>query len=246
MTTDPFAQHPDPRDKIEDPMQSFFRTFQPSDFDERMQALGFDANWRYSDAEREARRLAFLGPRLAADIWVFAFGSLMWNPGFRFAEVRLAHAPFHARRFCLLDTFNFRGSRELPGLMPGLMAGLMAGLDAGAGCGGLACRIAAGLAEVEAELLWRREAVAPAYSPRFIAVDTAQGPVEALTFVANHAAQTIAPNLSHQDQVRYLATGRGEHGTSMDYLERIAAQLAVLGIDDPDVARLLADARAYR
>lgn len=238
MTLDPFAHHPELRGKIEDPLHSFFRSFQPSELDDAMLALGQDANWRYSDAEREARRIAFLGPWLDRELWVFAYGSLMWNPGFFFAEVRLAQARGYSRRFCLLDTFNWRGSKALPGLM--------AGLDVGTGCQGLVYRIPADLAAVESEVVWRRECLAPAYLPRMIPVETAQGTVEALAFLANHVATDIVTDLSHEDQVRYLATGKGDHGTSMDYLEGIAAQFAVLGIDDPEVTRLLTDARAYR
>lgn len=236
MSADPFANHPELRDSIVDPLTSYFRTMQPGDFDAAMAAAGRGTGWRFSDEEREARRAACLGDRLGGDIWVFAYGSLMWNPAFRFAELRLAVAPGYARRFCLLDTFNWRGSPERPGLM--------AGLDQGGACQGLVYRISADMADQETEVVWRREALGPAYLPRFIPVDTAKGRVEALAFVANHDAPEIA-RLCHADQVRYLATGRGDHGTSLDYLEGVAAQLVALGIDDPDVSRLVTDVRAY-
>ena len=236
MPPDPFANHPELRNRITDPLTSYFRTFRPSDFDADMLALGLGADWRYSDDEREARRLACLGDRLGGDIWVFAYGSLMWNPGFCFAELRRAFAPGYDRSFCLLDTFNWRGSAEHPGLM--------AGLTDGGACQGLVYRISADMADAESEVVWRREAISPAYLPRFIAVETAAGPVEALAFVANPASPDIA-HLCHADQVRCLATGRGDHGTSLDYLEGVAAQLAALGIDDPMVTRLLNDAHLY-
>lgn len=236
MPPDAFANHPELRNRIIDPLTSYFRTFRPSDFDADMLALGLGADWRYSDDERETRRLACLGDRLGSDIWVFAYGSLMWNPGFCFAELRRALAPGYDRSFCLLDTFNWRGSPEHPGLM--------AGLTEGGACQGLVYRISADMADAETEVVWRREAISPAYLPHFIAVETAQGPVEALAFVANPASPDIA-HLCHADQVRYLATGRGDHGTSLDYLEGIAAQLTALGIDDAKVTRLLNDAHLY-
>jgi len=169
----------------------------------------------------------------------------MWNPGFHFDEWRKGTAHGYARRFCLLDTFNRRGTMEKPGLMAGLDE---AGLDE------------AGLDEAEPATgwfaasppIWQRWrprccGVAkpyPTYIPRFIKVETAQGPVEALGFVANHETSEIAL-LCHADQVRHVATGRGAHGTSLDYLEGIAAHFAALGIDDSEVAGLLEDVREY-
>lgn len=237
MTDDPYTHHPGLRGRIGDPMTSFFRTFRPADFDGQMARLGHDPDWRFSDAEREARRIAFLGDRLGADLWVFAYGSLMWDPAFRFAEVRAGRIEGYARRFCLKDTFGARGSPEAPGLM--------AALDHGPGCTGLVYRIDAADAATESEVVWRREAINATYTPAFLPVATALGTVEALAFTANRAAPDIVPDLPRADQVRYLATGSGVLGTSREYLENIAAQFAVLGIEDDEVTGLLAEVRAW-
>lgn len=234
---DPFLHHPELRDRIAAPEASFFRSFLPSDFDARMAALGRPPDWRYTDAEREARRRAALAGRLGADVWVFAYGSLMWDPAFRFAEVRVGRVAGYARRFCLKDTWGGRGTAEAPGLM--------AALDHGPGCTGLAFRIAAAEVEAETEILWRREQISGAYAPLFLPLSTAQGDVEALAFVANHASPVICPDLSPDETVRYLATGTGTLGTSRAYLEGIAAQFAALGIDDPEVWALVEAVRRY-
>lgn len=234
---DPFTHHPCLRGRITPPEQSSFRHFRPADLDPMMAELGHPPDWRFSDAEREARRLALLGPHLDRDLWVFAYGSLMWNPGFRFAEVRVGRTPAHARRFCLLDNFGARGTPERPGLQAALVPG--------GGCTGLAFRIAAAQADTESEVVWRREGIADTYTPLFLPVETAQGPVQALAFTANPQGRGIARDLTRAQEVEYIATGQGRFGTSRDYLENLAAQFAALGIDDPEVTALLAEVRAF-
>ena len=67
-------------------------------------------------ARRHAR--ALLGEHIEAqrDLWIYGYGSLMWDPGFHFAEVRLAHLPGYQRRFTYWTRIA-RGTRERPALM---------------------------------------------------------------------------------------------------------------------------------
>jgi glutathione-specific gamma-glutamylcyclotransferase len=234
---DPFVHHPVLRGKITDPLQSYFRNFKPSDIDARMAELGRPDGWRHSEADIEAARMAFLEGRLEGDLWVFAYGSLMWDPGFKFAEVRRAHAPDHARRFILKDNFGARGTPETPGLM--------AALDDGAGCDGLVFKIAAHEVRHESGVFWRRELLGHAYKPAFVKAATRFGDVEALTVLADHGSELIRSDLTREEQVRYIATGKGFLGTSMQYIENIAEHFAALEIEDAEVAELLAGARAY-
>lgn len=234
---DPFVHHPALRDLISDPDKSFFRNFKPSDLDERMKAMDMPDGWRHSDVEVEDARLTYLAGRLDQDLWIFAYGSLKWDPAFKFAEVRRAHAPKHARKFILKDTIGARGTPEIPGLM--------AALDDGTGCDGLVFRIAKDEAEHESGVFWRRELLGHAYRPAFAKVSTHLGDVEALTVIANHEADVIRPDLTREEQIRYIATGKGFLGTSMEYLENIVAHFEVMGIDDSEVSQLLAGARRY-
>lgn len=238
---DPYLHHPRLRGRIADPEQSYFRSFRPADLDERLAALG-RTGWRYPDDTVEAMRRSVLAPYLdggaGRDLWVFAYGSLMWDPGFRFAEVRRARIEGYARRFILEDTLG-RGTPEAPAVQ--------AALDAapGAACDGLAFRIPAAEVDGETGFIWRREVLAPAYLPTFLAIETAPGGIEALAMLADHGAAMIRPELTHADQVRRLATASGLLGSNLAYIENLAAQFEALRIDDPEVARLLADARAY-
>lgn len=237
--SDPYIHHPELRGRITPPDQSRFRDLDLAMVDAVMAEAGRGPDWRYTHAEREARRQAMLALRPGPDLWVFAYGSLMWDPGFHYAEVRVGHLAGYARRFCLLDTFGARGTRERPGLQ--------AGLDAvpGGTCTGLVFRIAAEAVQHESEIVWRREAMADTYLPRLMPVDTAEGRVQALAFVANPASADIARDLPHDVVVRYLATGEGMFGTSREYMENVAAQLGRLGLQDAELSALVADVRSF-
>src|SRR5690606_23043046 len=69
-------------------------------------------------------------------LWLFAYGSLIWNPCFEWVERRPALAHGWRRSFCLGWDHWFRGSVERPGLM--------LALDRGGRCKGVAYRLPAG------------------------------------------------------------------------------------------------------
>ena len=234
---DPFSHHPELRDEIADPLQSFFRTFTTADLAAKMQELGMSLKWWHTDDEREAMRIEALADHRDADLWVFAYGSLMWDPAFRFSEVRRARVPDHSRRFILKDVYGARGTFDSPGLM--------AALDKGSGCDGLLFRIAREHIEEETEVLWRREQVGPCYTSVFVEAVFSDQSVTALTFVADHDAELIDANLTREEQIHFAATGKGFAGSSMDYLRNIHEKFAALRIHDKDVAALLREAESY-
>ena len=106
--------------------------------------------------------------------WVFAYGSLLWNPLFPVAEMRPASLRGLHRRFCLWSLAS-RGTPTEPGLV--------LGLDRGGTCRGVALRLPAPLALDELHLLWRREMVVGAYDPRWVRLDADGRELVALTFV---------------------------------------------------------------
>ena len=65
--------------------------------------------------------------------WVFGYGSLMWNPGFRFSERRRAVIHGYHRSLCMLSHM-YRGTPDRPGLV--------LGLDIGGACHGIAFKVA--------------------------------------------------------------------------------------------------------
>ena len=234
---DPFSQCPGLRDKINDPLKSSFRSFTIDVLEQRTKELGLETGWWYSNAEREATRIKDLADHMDSDLWVFAYGSLMWDPAFKFAEVRRAHLKNYERRFILKDVFGARGNHDAPGLM--------AALDPGNGCEGLLFRIAAENVDAETEIIWRRERVGPAYEAVFVDTDIADTQVKALTFVADHSTKFIDASLTRAQQIEYLATGSGFLGTSLEYLQNIADQFARMGIEDKEVTALLNETNSY-
>lgn len=238
--SDPFEHHPELRGKIVDPEKSFYRTLTTDMIRGVMAQHGVSGAWLYSDEVREAMRTATMATHPASDLWVFGYGSLMWDPGFRFKEVRRAHVPGHTRRFILRDTEGGRGTKE----SPGLMAALDTDPD-GPGCDGLVFRIAAQEIDTESRILWQREIIGPSYIAAFVPANTRQEAVPALTFLADHEAGMIDARISREDQIRFIASGSGFLGTSLEYLTNLHQQFSVLGITDPEIEHLVDATRAY-
>ena len=230
--------HPELRDVIEDPMKSFFRDFKPEQFDQMMLENGLGPDWRLSDEERELSRLTSLADLDGRDLWVFGYGSLCWDPGILFAEVRRAFVPTHERKFILKDTLGGVGDLEQPGLM--------AALDTGSGCHGMIFRIPGKLVEEESRLLWGRERLVPAYQEEFLEVETAQGTVKAIAFVADHDADLIDADITREEQLHCLLNGSGFLGSSLDYITNLQNSLSTIGISDRDLDKLLEQALAMR
>jgi cation transport protein ChaC len=209
-----------------------------AEWDERARQRGFSPGWRWSDQQLEDTRRALLGPTLAAgqDLWVYGYGSLMWDPSFHFTEVRLAHLDGYARRFTYWTRIA-RGTRERPALM--LTLEQQHGVHSACRCTGLAFRIAADAAEVESAMLWRREMLRGGYCPELLPVSTPQGPVTALVFACNHAHDDYAGEMSLDETAAIIAVASGVIGTNREYLEQMAQQLAAMGICDDYVEQLV-------
>ena len=167
--------------------------------------------------------------------WVFAYGSLLWNPLFPFAESRRATVHGLHRRFCLLSLAS-RGKPHAPGLV--------LGLDRGGSCRGVVYRLPAPLAMDELHLLWRREMVTGAYSPRWLHVDCEGRPLIALGFVVKRDHPQYTPKLTIDEQAEVIAHACGAFGSSADYLERTRVSLATHGIVDLYLERLAASVAA--
>jgi cation transport protein ChaC len=216
--------------KVIDPERSVFRLSRDwlAELDRIARESGYPENWRLTDAEREATRAEVLARR-DSDLWVFAYGSLMWDPGIHVVEIRTARIAGYHRRFCLKSNLG-RGSAEKPALM--------AALDEGGDCQGLALRIPAPHVDRETDILWRREMLAGSYVPTFVAVETPQGGIEqAVTFVINRRCDRYV-KLDIDETARLIATGCGIRGTCLEYLENLADRLELVGLDDPSISDL--------
>ena len=237
--SDPFVHLPGLRDRLKSACDSELRVTSEvlAQWDARAREMGRPPNWRLEDDQREATRRAVLGDFVAAqDLWIYAYGSLMWDPGIHFAEVRLARLKGFQRRFTYKMAAG-RGSPECPALM------LAIERQAGC-CTGLAFRVAADMADNESAILWRREMVRGHYAPALLPMTTPQGEIEALVFTANPAHPEYAGELPLDETAAIIARASGPLGSNLSYLEQLAAQLAVLGIEDPYIARLMGHVQA--
>ena len=169
--------------------------------------------------------------------WVFAYGSLLWNPIFPVAEMRPGTLAGLHRRFCLWSLAS-RGTRDCPGLV--------LGLDRGGACCGVVLRLPAMLALDELHLLWRREMVVGSYRPTWVKVRTDGRDIVALTFVVRRDHPQYARGLSLEEQVGVLNKASGAFGSSLDYLERTRVALVAHGIVDPYLESLAARIAARR
>ena len=167
MPVDPFTHLPQLRGRLTPAHESALRVTPDmlAVWDQRAREQGRPADWRLADAQREDTRRAVLADHgQPQDLWVFGYGSLMWDPGFHFAEVRQADLPGYQRRFSYRITGG-RGTPERPALMLALER--LAGC-----CSGLVFRIPAEAVEAESQILWRREMIRGGYCPTLLPMAT--------------------------------------------------------------------------
>ena len=167
--------------------------------------------------------------------WIFAYGSLLWNPLFPVAEMRPARLRGLHRRFCLWS-LAARGTPERPGLV--------LGLEPGGSCLGVALRLPAPLALDELHLLWRREMVVGSYHPRWVTLEAGGRTLHAVTFVVRRDHPQYAGKLSLAQEVDVFSYACGAFGTCADYLERTRVALVSHGIVDPYLEALATEISA--
>jgi glutathione-specific gamma-glutamylcyclotransferase len=175
-------------------------------------------------------------PGASGDAWVFAYGSLMWDPCFPHVESRRALLRGYRRALCILSILN-RGTADRPGLA--------LGLDRGGSCRGFAFRIEArNVAAAKADL-WRREMANAVYRPKTLSVELADGGrVPALVFVARREHPQYVGDLQPEQAATLVAQGAGAYGSALDYLRNVVRHLDEFGIADCPLHRVLRLAEA--
>jgi cation transport protein ChaC len=188
-----------------------------------------------SEDELAASRRKAMERHQGGDLWLFGYGSLIWNPAFNFTERSIGAISGMHRRFCLW-TWLGRGSRDCPGLM--------LALESGGRCTGVAYRIAADQIETELDIVWRREMLTAAYRPIWVRVNTDAGTLPALTFAINRRHERYAGKLEIDHVAERLATACGPLGTGAEYLFNTHRHLLELGVRDRYLDRLTQLVRA--
>ncbi|MDE3078611.1 MAG: gamma-glutamylcyclotransferase [Paracoccaceae bacterium] len=173
-------------------------------------------------------------------MWVFGYGSLIWNPEFPVAERQIARLEGWHRSFCM-HSIHHRGTETDPGLVLALDAA------EGACCEGVAFRVAPGAEDDTLAALRERELISSAYIETRQPVALRDGrQVEAVTFVIDTGHVQYARGLTLEDQARIIARAVGGRGPNWDYLYSTADHLAGLGIADADLGWLADRVRTLR
>ena len=168
--------------------------------------------------------------RPAGDLWVFGYGSLIWNPEVDHAEMRPARVWGWRRTLRMWSRIN-RGTVDAPGLVFALMAG--------GSCSGVAFRVPEEQAEDQMRLLWKREMPRAVYDPRWLPCRTPDGPVQALAFTLAPDSPSHTGDLTDQELLAILRDSRGRYGTTLDYVQRTADALREAGIRDTELERIM-------
>jgi len=166
-------------------------------------------------------------------IWVFGYGSLIWNPGFAFEAKQRATLTGFNRAFCLWS-IHYRGNEQQPGLVLGLDP------SHGASCEGVAYFVPPDAAETVHLYLRKRELVSYAYHERIETLDLEDGQkVQAICYIVDPVHSQYAGGLSLAEQAQVIKIAKGSAGENLEYLQNTAAHLDELGIIDLQMRSLL-------
>ncbi|MDE0796948.1 MAG: gamma-glutamylcyclotransferase [Alphaproteobacteria bacterium] len=199
--------------------------------DEMIIAAGLEGVMKRNTREfRLAKRDEMIASAPDGDlIWVFGYGSLIWNPAFDYDEKRIGRLFGYHRQFCFWSTIG-RGSPDAPGMM--------LALDTGGSCNGVVLGVKRERAEEELTSVFMREMTGETYFAKWGTVRTAEGPVKAITFVANRESENYAGPQSLEETARHIAQGCGHLGPCKDYLFNTTQHLEELGLRDPMLRKL--------
>lgn len=178
-----------------------------------------------SEQAREHSREASLAqaPRPRGDVWIFGYGSLLWDAPFPHGEAAPARLTGWRRAMCVWTALA-RGTPDRPGLSLGLLRG--------GDCDGMAFRIAEADLDAALPIIWQREMWTDIYQPTWVDLNVGGSKTAALTFTVNEASHQFAHDLDLEQTVEHIALAHGERGPCRDYLANTVAKLQTMGIRD--------------
>lgn len=157
--------------------------------------------------------------------YIFAYGSLIWNPGFSFREKQMAHLRGYHRSLCVYSR-HYRGTEEVPGLV--------LGLDRGGACKGIVYHVEDAVWADVLAYVRARELISGVYVEvqRHVQLQGEDKKVWALTYVVNHQHPQYAGKLELDEIAKFVAQGQGLSGSSLHYVEKTLEALKAIGITE--------------
>jgi cation transport protein ChaC len=161
--------------------------------------------------------------------YIFAYGSLMWNPSFVSDAHHVATVRGYHRSFRLWSRIN-RGTPENPGLV--------LTLECGGSCRGLVYRIAADRVQEEMQAIWKREMLFGSYRPKWLNCVVGAETIRTLAFTVNRECSGYAGRIPLEAMVDSIASAAGRYGPAHEYLFKTVDTLHAHGIRDERVEHL--------
>lgn len=165
-----------------------------------------------------------------SDLWLFAYGSLIWRPEFNFIEQRPAILHGYHRSLCLWSRIN-RGTPETPGVV--------FALDQGGTCEGIVYRVAADQVKTIFPPLWQREMPSGAYNPKWVECQSSNSSISALAFVINTTTDAYVPTMPMEQLRQVIHSAHGINGPCIEYVLQTAFALKQAKIADPKLEFLV-------
>jgi glutathione-specific gamma-glutamylcyclotransferase len=166
----------------------------------------------------------------AQPVWIFAYGSLIWDPEFCYAEAEPALLRGYHRSFCVYS-YDYRGTSAQPGLV--------LGLDRGGSCRGMVFRLPPDSLAEAVDRLWLREMSGrPVYNMRLLRVLTGRGTQRTFAFTVLRDRPDYAGRLPLDEAARLILNAAGRRGACRDYFDNTLRHLEQLGLADSALRRL--------
>ena len=185
-----------------------------------------------SDEELIEERKKILPPSIQnKNLYIFAYGSLLWNPTIDFERQILGKIYGFHRSFCMLTKLG-RGSYENPGLM--------LGLDKGGSCKGILFKLNKREALKNIDILFKREMVTKAYVPKLLNAHLKSGRrVKAIAFTVDKNHKNYFGEKSYYKKINLISKASGFLGTCSEYLKNTAKSLEEIDISDKEIKSLM-------
>ncbi|VVD27574.1 Glutathione-specific gamma-glutamylcyclotransferase [Paraburkholderia dioscoreae] len=172
-------------------------------------------------------------PTDADDTWIFAYGSLMWNPMVEFEKRQTATLHGWHRSFCLRMVAG-RGSPDGPGRMLALRPG--------GHTNGVALKLPDAMLDQELRLIWIREMVLGSYRPTWASITLGDGTeTHALAFVADECREQFEADSSVATVAPLIGTATGKFGSNTEYLLKLREALFECGLEDSYIEELASE-----